>query len=132
MRAKAAALPQLRNVQVDLKLDSLTYNILVDRDQAAALGLTEAEIGLTLGSLFGGSKAGRFEQIGQSWLKHGFRAFQDPLCSGSCIPTTDEYLGVNCSDPYGAGWLVRIRAADVSGLDALMAHGAYDQKHPVG
>jgi hypothetical protein len=52
-------------------------------------------------------KDGRFEQIGQSWLKHGFCALQGTLCSNeftfNCVPfcggCCDE-LGVGCSDPY--------------------------------
>lgn len=31
------------------------------------------------------------------------------------------------SDPYGEGWLVRIKAADVSPLETLMTADAYDQ-----
>ena len=31
------------------------------------------------------------------------------------------------SDPYGEGWLVRIKAADVSALETLMTADAYDQ-----
>jgi hypothetical protein len=45
---------------------------------------------------------GRFEQIGQSWLKHGFTALSQTLCSPSCIGTSGTHLGVNCSDPYSA------------------------------
>mgnify|MGYP002403694950 CR=1 FL=1 len=30
------------------------------------------------------------------------------------------------SDPYGKGWLVRIRVSDASGLDGLMDAAAYD------
>ena len=35
------------------------------------------------------------------------------------------------SDPYGRGWLVRIRTADPSPLDALMDWETYDQRFPV-
>jgi hypothetical protein len=46
-------------------------------------------------------KDGRFEQIGQSWLKHGFQALHGNVCSDSCIvPPDGSHLGVNCSDPY--------------------------------
>ena len=48
-------------------------------------------------------KDGRFEQIGQSWVKHGFFALNQNFCSSECTPATDnEHLGVNCSDPYSA------------------------------
>ncbi len=49
-------------------------------------------------------KGGRFEQIGQSWLKHGFCALQQNVCQ-SCTPVCGgccSQLGVGCSDPYSA------------------------------
>jgi len=36
------------------------------------------------------------------------------------------------SDPYGGGWLVRIRTADPSPLDGLMDQATYEQRFPVG
>ncbi len=47
---------------------------------------------------------GRFEQIGQSWLKHGFCAIQQDFCQ-TCAPACGgccSQLGVGCSDPYSA------------------------------
>ena len=35
------------------------------------------------------------------------------------------------SDPYGAGWLVKIRTADPSPLDGLMDHETYDKRFPL-
>jgi hypothetical protein len=45
-------------------------------------------------------KDGRIEHVGQSWLKHGFYALSETVCSPDCLPTDGEHLGVNCSDPY--------------------------------
>ena len=47
-------------------------------------------------------KDGRFEMIGMGWLKHGFFALSQELCSSDCESTSGEYLGINCSDPYDA------------------------------
>ena len=45
---------------------------------------------------------GRFEQVGQSWLKHGFFALSQTLCGTCPNPTSGSSLGVGCSDPYTA------------------------------
>lgn len=49
-------------------------------------------------------KNGRIEQIGMSWIKHGFCALQQSLC-GPCTPAGGGCywaLGVGCSDPYSS------------------------------
>ena len=43
---------------------------------------------------------------------------------------SDDPSVVN-SDPYGAGWLVKIRTSDPSPLDGLMDHAAYEQRFSV-
>lgn len=46
--------------------------------------------------------AGRFEQVGMSWVKHGFGAAQESFCC-TCQGNGDfAHLGVGCSDPYDA------------------------------
>ncbi len=45
-------------------------------------------------------KDGRFEQIGQAWLKHGFTALTGSVCATCVPPPNGSHLGVNCSDPY--------------------------------
>ncbi len=49
-------------------------------------------------------KNGVMEQIGQSWLKHGFVSTNSQLCSTQCVPPPmgGDQLGVNCSDLYGS------------------------------
>jgi hypothetical protein len=47
----------------------------------------------------------RFEQIGQSWLKHAFAALEDNACNFGCNThgcTTGTHLCPGCSDPYSA------------------------------
>ncbi len=47
-------------------------------------------------------KNGVLQQIGQSWVKHGFCALQGTLC-GACTPAgggCPTVLGIGCSDPY--------------------------------
>lgn len=55
--------------------------------------------------------AGRFEQVGLSWLKHGFFALSNNLCCSGCQGTDGTHLGVRCSDPYTAS-----RNGEQSGL----------------
>jgi len=50
-------------------------------------------------------KDGRLEQIGMSWLKHGFYSLNENNCGGncqSCYPCNPSLLCVGCSDPYTA------------------------------
>lgn len=49
-------------------------------------------------------KDGRLEQLGQSWLKHGFVSINGNACDTCQYPPNGgAQLGVGCSDPYSAG-----------------------------
>src|SRR5215510_8985494 len=53
----------------------------------------------------GANNTERFEQIGQSWLKHAFFALEDNACNFGCNTsgcTTGSHLCPGCSDPYSA------------------------------
>ena len=45
----------------------------------------------------------RFEQIGQSWLKHAFTAASSNSCGYGCNGVGGTHLGSGCSDLYSAG-----------------------------
>ena len=46
---------------------------------------------------------GRFEQVGLSWIKHGFFALSNSQCIPCQNPSNGTFLGVGCSDTYGSG-----------------------------
>ena len=53
----------------------------------------------------GATNAERFEQIGQSWMKHTFEALEESVC-GTCNTSgceTGTHLCPGCSDPYVSG-----------------------------
>ena len=50
-------------------------------------------------------------------------------CSGEVVEVHTELpdnLDLLGSDPYGKGWIIKIKLADPSQLDALMDQSAYD------
>jgi hypothetical protein len=46
------------------------------------------------------ANADRFEQIGQSSVKHAFTALTENICGLGCNGVGDTHLGSGCSDPY--------------------------------
>jgi hypothetical protein len=50
----------------------------------------------------GATNNDRFEQIGQSNVKHAFTALQQNICGFGCVSTASTSLGSGCSDPYSA------------------------------
>ena len=79
-------------------------------------------------------KEGRFEQIGMSWLKHGFLSLNlsDSECGqGFCVdpPQGGRQLGVGCNDPYGSTLNGSTPLGPRSEVNA--ATGAYPFPHSV-
>ena len=50
----------------------------------------------------GTSNNDRFEQVGQSSVKHAFTALTNNICNFGCNGVGGSRLGSGCSDPYGA------------------------------
>ncbi len=46
---------------------------------------------------------GNLEQVGTSWMKHGFFALSSSQCTPCQNPSNGTFLGVGCSDTYGPG-----------------------------
>ncbi len=68
-------------------------------------------------------KDGRLEQIGMSWMKHGFYAVNGNAC-GPCLDRTGgQELGVGCSDPYSAS--LNSSQSNMSAPSDLNAHTGY-------
>jgi glycine cleavage system H protein len=44
-------------------------------------------------------------------------------------PRLADDPGIVNTDPYGEGWLVRLRVSDASGLEGLMDGATYDERH---
>jgi hypothetical protein len=80
-----------------------------DQDFDCGAGATPADHPVVAQNLYR-LKDGRFEQIGMSWIKHGFSSANssDPGCAGaqgqSCAqpPAGQNQLGIGCTDPYAA------------------------------
>jgi hypothetical protein len=47
-------------------------------------------------------KGGRFEQIGLSWLKHGFCAADSSTCGSCANEPSCDWLGIGCADTYSS------------------------------
>jgi multidrug efflux pump len=60
MIAEASQLGYLLNIDTDLKLNKPQLEVRIDRDRAAALGVSATEIGSTLQAVLGGREATRF------------------------------------------------------------------------
>lgn len=46
-------------------------------------------------------KDGRFQQVGMSWIKHGFIVSELDACCSNCVPSgSNQRLGIGCADTY--------------------------------
>ncbi|MCZ6699282.1 MAG: hypothetical protein O7D94_10165, partial [Planctomycetota bacterium] len=63
-------------------------------------------------------KDGRFEQLGQSWVNHGFCALGQAFCNTSCQAIGCGNLGVGCSSPNTASSTASIAFGPKSDVNA--------------
>lgn len=80
---------------------------------------------------------GRLEQIGMSWLKHGFTALANNEYCGSCTfepgHSSGNWLGQGCSDPYSASLNgSQNRLGLRSEVNAFTGFYPYTGSHPPG
>ena len=68
-------------------------------------------------------KDDRFEQIGMSWIKHGFYAVSQSVCQPCYDRTDGSQLGVGCSDPYSAS--LNAVQTNMSPRSTVNAHTGY-------
>ncbi|MCO6436409.1 MAG: hypothetical protein J5J06_04915 [Phycisphaerae bacterium] len=67
-----------------------------------------------------------FEEIGMSWVKHGFYAVSWSLCGPCNDPTDGTQLGIGCSDPYSANMNgVQSNMSPRSGVSAFTGQFTY-------
>jgi hypothetical protein len=77
-------------------------------------------------------KDDRFEQIGMSWVKHGFFAVSESFCGPCWDVTNGGELGVGCSDPYSAPLNgVQSNMSPRSTVNAHTGYFAYPWSGPV-
>ena len=67
MMARAREYPGLVNLDTDLKLNKPQFKVTVNRDKAANVGVTIADIGRTLETLLGGREVTRFKRAGEQY-----------------------------------------------------------------
>lgn len=62
----------------------------------------------------------RIEQLGYTWLMHGFFALSTDFCCTDCVPTDGTHFGVHCADPHTSA-----RAGSQAGLGPRWQVNAY-------
>jgi hypothetical protein len=108
-------------------------------DMGCGLGTTDEDHPVIAQNVYR-LKNGRFEQVGASWLKHGFLSTNSTTagCSGaqgqSCTgpPLGGSQLGIGCTDPYNAGLNDNRPLGRKSDVDASTGDFPYPYSSPGG
>lgn len=71
----------------------------------------------------------RIEQLGQSWLKHGFCAVNETTC-GDCQDTPCTSLGIGCADTYSSGLNDGQNGGPKSDIDPVIGYHPHPYEGP--
>lgn len=124
--AQANDNPGLTNVSSDLKLNKPQLSIRIDRDQAARLGVSVAEIGRALESFLGGRAVTTFKRDGSQYdvlvqIEDSQRRQPDQLAqlfvragSGEMIPLSNLVQVSESISPSSLGHFNKLRSATIS------------------
>jgi glycine cleavage system H protein len=125
----------LANVPSDLKYTEEHEFVRVAPDGIAEVGITDYAQG-ELGDVV----YVELPQVGAKFSKHDVFGTIEAVKAVSELfaPLSGEITAVNerldkepalvNTDPYGAGWMIRMRADDMSELSALLDAGAYEKQ----
>lgn len=126
LMAQANDNPGLTNVSSDLKLNKPQLSIRIDRDQAARLGVSAAEIGRALESFLGGRAVTTFKRDGSQYdvlvqIEDDQRRQPDQLAqlfvrasSGEMIPLSNLVQVSESISPSSLGHFNKLRSATIS------------------
>lgn len=126
LMAQANDNPGLTNVSSDLKLNKPQLSIRIDRDQAARLGVSVAEIGRALESFLGGRAVTTFKRDGSQYdvlvqIEDSQRRQPDQLAqlfvrasNGGMIPLSNLVQVSESISPSSLGHFNKLRSATIS------------------
>jgi glycine cleavage system H protein len=111
------------------KADGATVTLGITKFAADELtDVTYVELKPVGTKLQAGSSVGEVESV--KTTSEVFSAVAGEIVEVNAKVTADPSL-LN-ADPFGSGWLVKIRATDTTPLAKLMDQPTYDKRHPVG
>jgi glycine cleavage system H protein len=120
------------NIPDDLKYTEEHEYIRSTTDGVVEVGITDYAQGELGDVVFvelpsAGTKLGKHDVFGTIEAVKAVSELFSPI-AGEVVeinPRLDQEPALVNSDPYGEGWMIRIRADDPSSVDALMDAGAY-------
>lgn len=122
----------MANIPDDLKYTEEHEYIRSTTDGVVEVGITDYAQGELGDVVFvelpqAGTKLGKHDVFGTIEAVKAVSELFSPI-AGEVVeinPRLDQEPALVNSDPYGEGWMIRIRADDPSSVDALMDAGAY-------